>query len=257
MRVPRLSLLLLGLASLSAARPVAATEPTLVVFAATSLTDVLQDLNEAYTRKTEQTVTFSFAGSSALAHQLEAGEAADVFLPADSESMDFAEKRHLIDPATRVDLLRNRLVLIAPAADATTLKILPRFDLGGTLGEGPLAIADPQVVAAGRYARYALISLGVWNSVSDRLLMSDSVKNTLNTVARREATLGVVYGTDARASKAVRVVDVFPQDSHPRIVYPVALTPKAKGGAARFVEFMNGAEGRRIFNRYGFEAAKN
>ena len=96
-----------------------------VVFAATSLTDVLQDLSEAYTRKTEQTVTFSFAGSSALAHQLEAGEAADVFLPADSESMDFAEKRHLIDPATRVDLLRNRLVLIAPAADATTLKILP------------------------------------------------------------------------------------------------------------------------------------
>jgi molybdate transport system substrate-binding protein len=234
----------------------AAAQPSLVVLAATSLTDVLQEVSDAYARKTDQTVSLTFAGSSKLARQIEAGAAADVFLPADEESMEYVDKRHLIDPASRRALLRNRLVLIAPAPTPIELKIVPGFALTAALGKAKLAMANPEIVAAGRYARYALISLGVWNSMSDRVVMADSVPGTLALVARGEAPLGIVYETDALREKGVRVVDIFPANSHPQIVYPVAVTSKAKAGAARFVEFLESPDGSKIFKQYGFETAR-
>jgi molybdate transport system substrate-binding protein len=231
----------------------AASQPSLVVFAASSLTDVLEEISAAYTRNTGQTVTLSFAASSALARQIEAGSPADVFLPADTEWMDYLEKRQLIAAGSRRNLLGNRLMLIAPADSKITLDIVPGFALAAALGNGRLAMGDPDAVPAGRYARHALISLGVWNSVAERIVPADSVRSVLALIARGEAPLGIVYETDALRQKSVRVVGVFPEASHSKIIYPVALTPAARAGSASFVNFLRSPQGRKIFGRYGFQ----
>lgn len=254
MRRHRLLAFILSIATLPAA--FAAPAPPIVVFAAASLSDLLQDLANAYARKTQQTVTLSFAASSSLAKQVEGGAPADVFLSADTEWMDYLEQRHLIDPGSRRNLLRNRLALIAPSASTVKLEIAPSFPLAQALGKGRLAVGDPESVPAGRYARYALISLGVWNSVSERLVPAENVRSALAFVARGEAPLGIVYETDAVREKDVRIVGIFPANSHPQIVYPIALTPQAKAGSARFVEFMRGPDGRQIFSRFGFKPAQ-
>jgi molybdate transport system substrate-binding protein len=224
-----------------------------VVFAASSLTDVVQEISNAYTRHTGQTVTLSFAASSALARQIEAGSPADVFLPADTEWMDYLEKRQLIAAGSRRNLLGNRLVLIAPTDSKITLDIAPGFPLAAALGNGRLAMGDPDAVPAGRYARHALISLGVWNSVAKRIVPADSVRSVLALIARGEAPLGIVYETDALRQRNVRVVGVFPETSHPQIRYPIALTTKAKAGSVRFAEFLQGSKGHDIFSSYGFK----
>jgi molybdate transport system substrate-binding protein len=249
-RLEAIALCVTAICAMSAS--LAAPEPALTVFAATSLTSALREAADTYTQKTAQTVTLSFAGSSVLASRLEAGETADVFVPADASSMDYVEKRALIDPKSRRNLLGNRLVLIARADNPIALTIAPRFALSAALGTGHLAIPDPDAIAAGRYARYALISLGLWNSVTDRVIKIESIRATVSSVAGGEAAFGIVYETDTRGASGVRVVDVFPASSHPRIVYPIALTSKAKTGAARFAEFLGSAQGRRIFARYGF-----
>lgn len=175
----------------------AAPEPAVVVLAATSLADALRAAGDAHTLKTGQQVSFTFAGSSVLASRLEA----DVFLPADASSMDYADKRHLIDPRSRRDLLSNQLVLIAPADSPIQLKIAPGFALSAALGKGHLAIADPDAVAAGRYARYALISLGAWNSVTDRVRKIASIGATVDSVARGKAALGSSMNGYARRER--------------------------------------------------------
>jgi molybdate transport system substrate-binding protein len=251
-RLEAFALCIAALCAMSAS--VAAPEPPLAVFAATSLTSALREAADAYTHKTGQMVTLTFAGSSVLARRLEAGAAADVFVPADASSMDYVGKRDLIDPKSRRNLLGNRLVLIAAADNPLELTIAPRIPLSGALGKGHLAIPDPDAVAAGRYARYALVSLGLWNSVSDRIVKPASIRATMTSVARGEAALGIVYETDTRGETGVRVVDVFPESSHPRIVYPVALTSNARAGAGRFVEFLDSPEARKMFARYGFRA---
>jgi molybdate transport system substrate-binding protein len=228
----------------------------ITVFAAASLTNVLQELGDAFTKDSSIPVRFSFAASSALARQIENGSRADMFFSADLEWMDYLQTRSLIRPATRHDVLGNQLVLIAPGDSKITLKIQPHFALAATLGKGRLATGDPDSVPVGRYAYEALANLGVWDEVSARLVRADSVRSALAFVDRGEATLGIVYATDALIDKNVRVVDTFPAGSHMPIIYPAALTVGAKPDAAKFLAYIRGPAGDAAFRRYGFTPLK-
>jgi len=227
--------------------------PALVVFAAASLTDALGEVGRAFTAATGVAVKPSFAASSVLAKQIEAGAPAGVFLSADTDWMDYLAKRALLRAGTRRDLLGNALVLIAPAENPVHLTLAPHVDLAAALAGGRLATGDPDSVPAGRYAQAALTSLGIWEQVAPHLVRAENVRSALEYVARGEATLGIVYRTDALAEKRVRVVAVFPADSHAPIVYPVALTRSAGAEAAAFEDFLESAAAREIFTRYGFE----
>jgi len=224
----------------------------LTVFAAASLTDVLGKLGDDFTKSTGVPVRFSFAASSILARQIEAGAGAEVFLSADQEWMDYLEQRGRIQKSSRRNLLGNRLALIAPADSKIELTIVPGFPLASALGEGRLATGDPDSVPVGRYARGALTSLGVWNEVADRLVRAEDVRHALMFVARGEVPLGIVYETDARMDKRVRLVGLFPTDSHLPITYPVALTAGAGPDAARFLDFIRGETARATFESFGF-----
>ncbi len=229
-----------------------ADTPPITVFAAASLTNVLQQLGDSFTKETSIPVRFSFAASSALARQIENGSPADVFFSADLEWMDYLQTRNLIQRDSRRDVLGNRLVLIAPADSPIKLTIGPHFALAAALGKGRLATGDPDAVPVGRYAQQALTSLGVWTDVADRLVRADSVRSALAFVDRGEAPLGIVYETDALIDKQVRVVDVFPATSHLPIVYPIALTSSARSDAARFVAYLRGPAGDAAFKSFGF-----
>jgi molybdate transport system substrate-binding protein len=235
--------------------PAAAAEESagITVFAAASLTNVLQDLGDEFTKQSSIAVRFSFAASSALAKQIENGAPADVFLSADKEWMDYLQERNLIQGATRHDVLGNRLVLIAPLDSKLELKIAANFPLAAALGKGRLATGDPDSVPVGRYAKEALMRLGVWDAVADRIVRADSVRSALAFVDRGEAPLGIVYETDALIDKHVRLVDAFPSGSHAPIIYPVALTISAKADAARFVAYLRGPAGDVAFSHYGFK----
>jgi len=235
----------------------AADSSPITVFAAASLTNVLQDLGDAFTKENSVPVRFSFAASSALARQIENGAPADIFFSADLEWMDYLQTRNLIQPASRHDVLANRLVLIAPADSKIKLTIEPHFALAAALGKGRLATGDPDSVPVGRYAKEALTTLGVWSEVANRLVRADSVRSALAFVDRGEAPLGIVYETDALIDKQVRVVDMFPENSHLPIVYPIALTgagknEAAKTNAAKFVAYIRGPAGDMAFKAYGF-----
>jgi molybdate transport system substrate-binding protein len=238
---------LFGLPSLAAD-----SEKALTVFAAASLTNVLQDLGDAFTKDTSIPVRFSFAASSALARQIENGSRADMFFSADLEWMDYLQARNLIQAATRHDVLGNQLVLIAPADSKISLKIEPHFALAAAVGKSRLATGDPDSVPVGRYAHEALANLGVWDEVAARLVRADSVRSALAFVDRGEAALGIVYATDAMVDKNVRVVGMFPPESHMPIIYPVALTSGARPEAVKFLAYIRGPAGDLAFHHYGF-----
>jgi molybdate transport system substrate-binding protein len=227
----------------------------LLVVAAASLTDVLQEIGAQYTRESGQVVRFSFASSSALARQIEAGGRVDVFVSADQEWMDYLQQRRLIDSGTRRDVAGNRLVLIANKDSAIDLTLTRGVRLAAALGRGRLATGDPDIVPVGRYARSALTSLGVWNDVADRLVRADNVRSALAFVARGETPLGIVYETDAAVDARVRIVDVFPADSHPPIDYPAAATSRTRNNASRFVEYLTGTNAQATFKKFGFRSA--
>ena len=237
-------------ATVIVALPARAADVT--VFAAASLTDALQQVSDAYKQDTGKTVVFSFAASSALARQIAASSGADIFISADTDWMDYLDSRGLIEHASRIDLLGNRLVLIAPADSRIALAVAPHFDLAGALGNGRLALADPAAVPAGKYAKAALTSLGVWQAVESKVVPAENVRVALAYVARGEAPLGIVYATDAKAEPKVRVVGAFPDDSYPRIVYPAALTKEARPEARGFLAYLSGARARAIFEKAGF-----
>ena len=247
-------LLALGLLCLTitASLPAAAQQPQILVFAAASLSETVQELSAAYEKTARVTVKSSFDSSSVLARQIEAGAQADVFFSADTAWMDYLQTRSLIKPDSRKNLLGNSLVLIAPAQSQIQLKIAPHFPLVPALGDGRLATGDPDSVPAGRYARSALTTLGVWDEIAPRLARAENVRVALLYVARGETPLGVVYATDALADKSVRVVDTFPADTHEPIVYPIALTKSAKSEAAGFVAYLSGPPGRDTFVKHGF-----
>ncbi len=229
-------------------------KPTIIVFAAASLTNVLQEVGDGFTKDSSIPVKFSFAASSTLARQIENGAPADVFFSADLEWMDYLQTRKLIQVATRHDVLGNHLVLVAPVTSKITLRIAPNFPLLAAVGNSRLAIGDPDGVPAGRYAHEALTKLGVWNAVADRLARADSVRSALVLVDRGEAPLGIVYQTDALIDKNVRVVDVFPDNTHLPITYPIALANGAKADAAEFLSYVQSPAADIIFKRYGFIA---
>ncbi len=249
-----LSFVLLHLAISSSAR--AADErhsPHILVFAAASLTNAMQELGSAYEKSTRVKVELSFDASSTLARQIEAGARADVFFCADTDWMDYLQQRNLIQSASRSNVLENTLVLIAPALSAIQLKIEPHFGLLQALGNGHLATGDPDSVPVGRYARAALTRLGVWDDVSPRIVRAENVRVALVYVSRGEAPLGIVYGSDVLIDKGVRIVDTFPANTHPPIVYPIALTRNAQAEATRFLGFINSLPAREIFLKDGFK----
>ena len=226
----------------------------LLVYAAASLTDVLQKVGADYTRQRGTTVKFSFGGTSTLARQLESGARPDVFVSADEDWMGYVDERKLIVHDSRVDLLGNQLVLIAPADRPTVLPIVPGFKLREALGaEGRLSLADPGAVPAGKYAKAALTRLGVWDTVSDRLATSENVRTAMLYVARGEAPLGIVYATDAKTEPKVRVVGEFPAATHPPIRYPAAVTAHAAPQAADFLAYLQSDAARAKFVAAGFD----
>jgi len=229
-------------------------KPTIIVFAAASLTNALQEVGDGFMKDSSIPVKFSFAASSALARQIENGAPADMFFSADLEWMDYLQTRKLIQVATRHDVLGNQLVLVAPVASRITLHIAPDFPLLAALGNSRLAIGDPDGVPAGRYAHEALEKLGVWNTVADHLARTDSVRSALALVDRGEAPLGIVYQTDALIDKNVRVVDAFPDNTHLPITYPIALVSGAKADAAKFLAYVQSPAADIVFKRYGFVA---
>lgn len=243
---------LLALLALMAAWPSASPAAPLTVFAAASLQESLDEAAAAYRRETGTQVRISYAASSTLARQIEQGAPAQVFFPADTEWMDYLQQRRRIDAGSRRELLGNTLVLVAPRSSATT-----RVDLrqpgavAAELGKGRLAIAHTGTVPAGKYGRHALAALGHWPAVQARLAESDSVRSALMLVARGEAPLGVVYGSDAQADPRVRVVATFPPGSHAPIIYPVAAVAPASAPARDFVHWLATAQARAIFARRG------
>ena len=226
-----------------------------VVLAAASLQEVLTEAANVWAAKGHARPVLSFAASSALARQVIAGAPADLFLSADEQWMDAVAKAGLLRAGTRTTLLGNRLVLIAPAASRTRLTLARGFPLVKALGSGRLALADPDAVPAGKYAKAALTYLGVWNGVAAKVAPAENVRAAMALVERGAAPLGIVYATDARASKAVRVVGIFPATSHPPIRYPVAVLKASRHkDAAGFRAFLLSQQGRAIFARHGFSA---
>jgi len=226
-----------------------------VVLAAASLQESLGAAADAWARHGHPRPVLSFAASSALARQVAAGAPADLFVSADEEWMDYLAQRRLMRLETRADFLANRLVLIAPAASRLRLAVGPRMALGAALGSGRLAVADPDSVPAGRYAKTALMRLGAWPQVAGRLARAENVRAALALVARGETPLGVVYATDALAEPRVRVVSEFPASSHAPITYPLARPARADNPEGEaFRRFLLSAEARAIFRRYGFGA---
>jgi molybdate transport system substrate-binding protein len=242
---------LLALLLLLLAVPAAAAPP--VVLAAASLQEALTEAADVWTRAGHERPVISFASSGALAKQIDAGAPADLFLSADEPWMDDVAGRKLIRPGTRVTLLTNRLVLIAPVTTRGRVAIRPGFPLARLLGTGRLAIGDPASVPAGKYGREALTKLGVWGSVEAKVAAADNVRSAMTLVERGEAPYGIVYATDALASKGVRVAGAFPPASHTPITYPIALlTASASAEAEPFRRFLLSAPAKAIFRRHGF-----
>lgn len=225
-----------------------------LVFAAASLANVLNDLSQTFTAETRIPVTASLAASSVLAKQIEAGAPADVFFSADLEWMDYLDQRGLLRAGSRHDVVGNHLVLIAPANSTVSVTIRKGVDLVPALGpQGKLATADPDSVPAGKYAKTALMSLDAWDKVSKQIVPAENVRAALAFVARGEAALGIVYRTDALAENRVRVVAEFPADTHPPITYPIAVTVHGGREAQQFDDFVRSKSAALIFRKYGFE----
>lgn len=244
--------LLLVLGTLAAA-PVNAAPRGPLVLAAASLQEALTAAADAYAAQGHPRPVISFAASSVLARQIDAGAPADLFISADADWMDYLATRRLIVTATRASFLTNTLVLVAPASKPFTIAITPGLALLAALADGRLALADPASVPAGKYAEAALTNLGIWATIEPRVVRAENVRSALQFVARGEAAAGIVYATDARASRDVMVAGVFPAGSHPPIVYPLArLTASTNPEAEGFRRFLLSGPGTAIFARYGF-----
>jgi molybdate transport system substrate-binding protein len=231
----------------------AAEEKSIVVFAAASMKNALDDVDAAFTKKTGIKVLASYAASSALMKQIEQGAPADVYVSADLQWMDYGSQTKLVKDDTRFNLLGNRLVLIAPKdSKIGDVSIGPGFDLAKLAGDGRIATGDVRAVPVGLYAKAALEKLGVWASVEAKMAMADNVRAALVLVARGEAPLGIVYATDAKVEPGVKIIAVFPEDSHPPIVYPVALTADAKPDAVQYLAFLRTQAAKSVFEGFGF-----
>jgi molybdate transport system substrate-binding protein len=249
----RLVGILLALVILLPNAPTRAEEKTLIVFAAASMKNALDDIDAAFTAKTGTKVSASYAASSTLAKQIEQGAPADIFVSADTDWMDYATAKKTIDEASRVNLLGNSIVLIAPK-DSTidNVTIGPGFDLAKLAGDGKIATGDVKAVPVGKYAKAALEKLGSWQAAETKFAMAESVRAALTLVARGEAALGIVYATDAKVEPSVKIVGTFPADSHPPIIYPVAATATAKPEAKAYLDYLHSQAAKAVLEKYGF-----
>lgn len=240
-------------AALLSALPLAAQAEELVVFAAASLKNAMDEIAPAFEAQTGHEVTVSLAGSSALARQIQQGAPADVFISANEAWMDTLEEDGLLAPGSRGDLLRNSIVLIAHGTEAAPVEITPALDLPALLGDGRLAMALVDAVPAGIYGKAALENLGLWDRALPQVAQADNVRAALALVSTGEAPLGIVYATDAAADDNVSVIGTFPEDSHPPIVYPVAgLAGRDSAAGAAFLDYLHGPEARAAFETQGF-----
>lgn len=239
-----------------AGMPAPASAAQITVFAAASLKNALDEVAADWKADTGNTAVISYAGSSQLAKQIQQGAPADIFISADEAWMDTLDKAGLIQPATRADLLGNALVLVAPKDSAKPVTIGKGFDLAGMLGDNKVAMALVDSVPAGKYGKAALTSLGVWSAVEPKVAQAENVRAALALVATGEAPYGIVYATDAAAEPKVAVVGSFPEDSHPPIVYPAALTKAAQGPAGDFLAYLSGAKAVAAFEKQGFTVLK-
>ena len=231
-----------------------AAEEAITVFAAASLKNALDDTDAAFSKAMGIKVVASYAASSALVKQIEQGAPADVFISADLRWMDYAAEHRLIKPDSRVNLLGNRLVLIAPKdSKLDTITIAKGFDIAKLAGDGRIAVADVKAVPAGTYAKAALESLGAWTAAEPKLAMAENVRATLAFVARGETPIGIVYETDAKIEPKVKIVGIFPDESYPPVTYPVAATAVTTNAAvARYLNFLRSSAAKAIFEKYGF-----
>jgi molybdate transport system substrate-binding protein len=244
----------LGLVAAIAMAPVGAwAQDGMVIFAAASLKNALDDVAASWTKETGKPAPkISYAASSALAKQIEQGAPADLFISADLDWMDYVEKKDLIQKPTRFNLLGNKIVLIAPKDSKTTVAVKQGFDLAKALNGGKLAMANVASVPAGKYGKAALEKLGAWNGVKDNIAQAENVRAALLLVARGEAPLGIVYATDAAVEPNVGIVGEFPADSHPPIIYPAALTKTPKPDAKAFLDYLRSSKARPSFEKQGF-----
>ena len=226
----------------------------LTVFAAASLKNAIDETNAAFAKSTGMKVVSSYEASSALAKQIEQGAPADVFISADLRWMDYAAEHKLINPTTRVNLLGNKLVLIAPVdSKLGNVNIGQGFDIARLAGDGRIAVADVKAVPAGLYAKAALEKLGAWPAAAPKLAQAENVRATLAFVARGEAPIGIVYETDAKIEPKVKTIGVFPDDSYPPVTYPVAATAETKkASVAQYLGFLRTQAAKTIFEKYGF-----
>ncbi len=237
----------------SAQSPALAQDKSLTVFAAASMKNALDDVDAAFTGRTGVKVVASYAASPALAKQIEQGAPADIFLSADTDWMDYSIGKKNINEPTRVNLLGNSIVLIAPKdSKIGNVAIAPGFDLAKLAGDGKIATADVKSVPVGKYAKASLEKLGAWTAAAPKFAMTENVRAALALVARGEAVLGIVYSTDAKVEPGVRIVGTFPADSQPSIIYPVAATATAKAEAADYLAFLRSSAAKAIFEKYGF-----
>ncbi|MBH0239263.1 molybdate ABC transporter substrate-binding protein [Methylobrevis albus] len=241
-----------GLTAPFLAAPASAQDRPVTVFAAASLKNALDEIGAAYAAEGGVPVVVSYAASSALAKQIESGAPADIFISADLAWMDYLGERNLIRAETRANLLGNRLVLVAPKAEATPVEIGPGLDLAGLVGDGRIAMGEVSSVPAGRYGKAALESLGLWAAIESKVAGAESVRAALLLVSRGEAPYGIVYRTDAAADPEVAIVGTFPEDSHPPIIYPAALTTEVVPAAAGFLAFLRSPKALPAFEAQGF-----
>lgn len=258
-RVIVAALILLGPAlafaqdSKATSTPAAAQDKVLTVFAAASMKNALDEADAAYTAKSGVKVVASYAASSALAKQMEQGAPADIFISADTDWMDYSSAKKTIDDSTRVNLLGNKIVLIAPRdSKIENVKIGEGFDLAKLAGDGKIATGDVKAVPVGKYAKAALEKLGSWQAVESKFAMAEGVRAALSLVARGEAVLGIVYETDAKVEPGVKIIGEFPAGSHPPIIYPVAATATAKSDAVGYLAFLKSQAAKSVFEKYGF-----
>ncbi len=238
----------------SAASPAVAQDKSLTVFAAASMKNALDDIDAAYTAKTGVKIAASYGASPALAKQIEQGAPADIFASADTDWMDYAIGKKNINEPTRVNLLGNSIVLIAPKdSKIDNVLIGPGFDLAKLVGDGKIATADVKSVPVGKYAKASLEKLGAWTAAEPKFAMTENVRAALALVARGEAVLGIVYSTDAKVEPGVKIVGTFPADTHPPIIYPVAATTTAKAEAAEYLAFLRSSSAKAMFEKYGFK----
>ena len=223
------------------------------VFAAASLKNALDSINGEWLKQTGKEATVSYAASSALAKQIEQGAPADVFISADLAWMDYLADKKLIKAGTRSNLLGNRIVLVSGKSDGRAVEIEPGLDLAGLLGDGRLAMGAVESVPAGKYGKAALEKLGLWPNVAGKVAGAESARAALLLVSRGEAPYGIVYRTDAAADANVKVVGTFPEDSHPPIIYPIAITADSRNAdAAAYLEFVRSPTAAALFQAEGF-----